>query len=341
MKELCSVNNYKIPCILGKGGFGVVTLQKDGDKKYALKTLLDQKNHHNIKIMKKQYENLLLLKNKNICDKYICLFGEKSPEQEYNTIKMEYLNNYMELFDYVTNTNIVKTLMNTRIIAKKLLNAMNELHRNDIVHGDIKLENIMILYENGIVKDVRIIDFQGMIVKKTNTKFYKLDVYTNFFVDKKNKEYTFRELIEHDQFCMAIAISLLIGYNNNEFQDTYSKFVRYGKVGKLFYAKLNIFQQLNLILNYYLDLGVNLFKENDIGLFVFVKRNKKNKKQLGTQLSIVDVFKSKFLNIILNHYDDKIFKVRDYHPVHPSSEISFSFTRVKVDGTKIKFVKVH
>ena len=50
---------------------------------------------------------------------------------------------------------------------------MKELHENGFVHSDLKAENIMVLYDENmdIVKDVRIIDFGGMIVKESGKKY--------------------------------------------------------------------------------------------------------------------------------------------------------------------------
>lgn len=294
--KLCSESKKAIPCLLGKGHFGLVTLQKQGDKKYAKKTLKNQKY---LPVFEKQYKNLQELKKKNICEKFICLFGDNKNPHE---IKMEYLENYMELFYYIEKQKS-KSLVNMRIIADSLLKAMKELHENGFVHCDLKPENIMVLYDEtmNVVKDVRIIDFGGMIMKESGKNTYSMNVYTIIFQEKKPK-YTWKELIEHDYFCMGITLCLLMGYHNDIFKDIYTKFVNYGVYVGSKFSDLNIFQQLNVILYYYLNVKEKLFREDYSNFF--------DKKMVVKQpyYSNINVFKKKFLNFILSVYEEKIFR---------------------------------
>lgn len=294
--KLCSESKNTIPCLLGQGNFAFVTLQKQGNKKYAKKRLKNQKY---LPVFEKQYKNLQELKKKKICEKFICLFGENKNPHE---IKMEYLENYMELFYYIEKKKS-KSLVNMRIIADSLVKAMKELHENGFVHCDLKPENIMVLYDEtmNVVKDVRIIDFGGMIVKESGKNTYSMNVYTIIFQEKKPK-YTWKELIEHDRFCMGITLCLLMGYKNDIFKDIYTKFVNYGVYVGSKFSDMNIFQQLNIILFYYLNVKEKLFREDYSNFF--------DKKMVVKQpyYSNINVFKKKFLNFILSVYEEKIFR---------------------------------
>lgn len=332
----CADDKSSIPCILGKGSFGIVILEREKNKKYALKRLLNEKHK---KVFQKQYENLLNLKERGICEKFICLFGTSDkPDQ----IKMEYLHDYVELFDYVTDENIkTNSIVNKKIISESLLNGLNELHRNGFIHSDLKLENIMVKYDKNqdMIKDVRIIDFGGMIVKHKQNKLkpkYSINIFTFIFNTKQS--YSFQELVDHDRFCLGICLSLLIGYKNKEFLDIYSKFVNYGFVySNIPFSSLNIFEQLNIIFNYYLNIQEKVFKESDASLFTedFSHYSKIDKKVIKNsdvkvfeesikkkvphkkffELAVIPYkyipkFKWKLLDNILNKYDDSIFKYK-------------------------------
>ena len=74
--KLCSESKKAIPCLLGKGHFGLVTLQKQGDKKYAKKTLKNQKY---LPVFEKQYKNLQELKKKIfVKNLFVCLATTKT-----------------------------------------------------------------------------------------------------------------------------------------------------------------------------------------------------------------------------------------------------------------------
>ena len=73
------------------------------------------------------------------------VWDNKNPHE----IKMEYLENYMELFDYIEKQKS-NSFVNMKIIADSLLKSMKELHENGFVHSDLKAENIMVLYDENM-----------------------------------------------------------------------------------------------------------------------------------------------------------------------------------------------
>ena len=73
--KLCSESKKEIPCLLGKGHFGFVTLQKQSDNKYAKKTL---RNTEYLPVFEKQYKNLQELKKKIfVKNLFVCLATTK------------------------------------------------------------------------------------------------------------------------------------------------------------------------------------------------------------------------------------------------------------------------
>ena len=141
---------------------------------------------------------------------------------------------------------------------------MTLLHQNKIVHCDIKADNIMILmYNNTVVTDVRIVDFGAMNIQKEGTRKYTIEMFTYIFEYKTS--YTFNELIQHDRYCMGLTIWRLLS-TDRQFEDMYMNMMKYGRLIiekdiDIRFTQLNIFQQLNLLFQYYLNIDEKLFNE--------------------------------------------------------------------------------
>ena len=321
MLTKCSTSKNKLPCQLGRGGFGIVYLNKDAEKKLIATKLL--KNNQYAKAFKEQYENLLQLKKKGICNKFICVIPDNIREDQQRVkINMEYLKNYIELFDYVIDETIPKTYTDRSLICERLIQSMNLLHKNGMVHCDLKLENIMILREDGEIKDVRIIDFGGIIMEDSKRKQYKLKAYT-YILKNTKKTYTFEELKIHDRFSMGICIGLLIGYKNENFSKFFDTLYNFGAFKKniatlkskntgsvrltntIPFRDLNILQQLNIIYSSYIEMQENLFQNDDIKE---IYNTKLDPKITNKEYSNFLYMKQKFLNLILPQIDYSLNK---------------------------------
>lgn len=75
---------------------------------------------------------------------------------------MEYIEGY-SLYDWLHKKNL--TTNTSKLVITKIVNGIKYLHDNNIVHRDIKLENIMI---NPITSDIKIIDFGFSIIWTSN-----------------------------------------------------------------------------------------------------------------------------------------------------------------------------
>ena len=164
------LDDYSLDKSLGKGAFGEVflTTQKGSDKLFATKKI--ERNSVEKDDMVKYFINevqiLRELDHPNIA-KFQCI---KKTKNHYYII-MEYCNGgelYKTLKKYMEKNNgrpftqeIVQHLM------RQIVNAFRYIHKKDIIHRDIKLENILLNYEteqdkkdmNLMKAQVKIIDF--------------------------------------------------------------------------------------------------------------------------------------------------------------------------------------
>ena len=134
--------------LLGKGGFAQVCLKRDKftNKEYAVKIIntsnLDLKTKHLIEKEIQQLKKLQEHQHPNIIKFYESILTENGVELilEYcngGTLK-KHLLNYKKPFP----PDIV------RHIAKQILEGLDHLHKNGIIHRDIKLDNILLHFKD-------------------------------------------------------------------------------------------------------------------------------------------------------------------------------------------------
>ncbi|OWB55598.1 protein kinase activity protein [[Candida] boidinii] len=139
----CKKDLYEIHRTLGTGSFGAVhhAIRKDSRKHYAMKIILKSTLKNQRKIVEDEILFLATLKHPNIV-KFKDWF-----EDFYQFYIVTGLAKGGELFERLVKRNIY-TEVNAAAIISQLLSAVKYLHKHNVAHRDIKLENILYLNES-------------------------------------------------------------------------------------------------------------------------------------------------------------------------------------------------
>jgi len=154
---------------LGKGTFGEVYLStKRGRREYFATKKLDRKQADRPSFMKHFQNEITILKTLNHPN--IVKFEELKMTKDYYYIVMEYINGgsltdclhkYQKKYGKAFPENIVQYLM------RQIIDAIKYIHGRNIIHRDLKLDNIMCNFDNDNDKNnlnmlrtrIKIIDF--------------------------------------------------------------------------------------------------------------------------------------------------------------------------------------
>ena len=162
--EISLSKHYELSKSLGKGTFGIVHLATHIDSKtiWACKTVSKEKaGSANIKLLEREVAILKRVHHEHIIQL----------KEVLETSKKMYL--IMECCDGGELAALLKKRKNiseteTRVIMLRLADAIAYLHKNDTVHRDLKLENILMARNSNDPKDefyIKITDF-GLSVQK-------------------------------------------------------------------------------------------------------------------------------------------------------------------------------
>ena len=152
------IGDYSIASTLGTGSTSLVydvKSKRDG-KNYALKILKEKfsSDPENIALFRKEIENIMNLKNESIIEVTDYGFYEGFPFLVMAKFDGICLSAYLENF-------IKVPLVLFERIALKIASALDFIHEREIIHRDVKLENILI--DDKV--NIKIIDF-GLAVEE-------------------------------------------------------------------------------------------------------------------------------------------------------------------------------
>lgn len=178
MKGIKQIKDYRLLKELGRGANGIVyeAVEDKSNKFVAIKAIPNEKlnNQRLMEQFKKELKTLYRLSHKNI----IKIVGvEKTINNVY--LILEYCNGGT-LYDY---TQYYKKTFKARLpelivqkIIKQVIEGLKFMHKNNIIHRDIKLENILINFDD----QANIYSENTLINKSTK------DLYSLYSLEKDN-----------------------------------------------------------------------------------------------------------------------------------------------------------
>ena len=184
---------------IGEGGIGKVYTYIPRNSTTMQKFVLKQAD---LEASNLQFRNLKQLESAGLCDYFLCPIRGENGEGGYfyhptnsnkRYIKLEYLEGYETLSDIADKYTISEEVVEK--LTKKMLMIVNIMHKNGMVHGDIKPENIMVEVKNGVVtENVKFIDVGSFVYKKdaikvsrgfpkTKFDYLRLNTLTPIYID--------------------------------------------------------------------------------------------------------------------------------------------------------------
>ncbi|MGF1987934.1 MAG: AAA domain-containing protein [Nostoc sp. ZfuVER08] len=151
---------YDIKALLGEGGTGIVYLAKKlkTNERYAIKTI-STADKNALKLLERETQTLKRLNHPSIVK-----FIEDGYETSHNLVYLvlEYLEGE-NINNYLDNGVDIKTKIDLFL---QILDAVSHAHAKDVIHRDIKPDNIMVV-ENNEQPLAKILDFGISIITTT------------------------------------------------------------------------------------------------------------------------------------------------------------------------------
>ena len=141
--------------LLGEEGFASLFLEQNeiSKKLYATKIINEKKILPQAKkYLQNEIKILSTIKHINIIKLYRVL-----KSQDYTFLVMEYCNGgslHKNLYEYINKYGQPFPEQLVQRLMKKILTGVNYLHQKGIIHRDLKLGNILLNYENKLIKDI-------------------------------------------------------------------------------------------------------------------------------------------------------------------------------------------
>jgi serine/threonine protein kinase len=227
MNQTTYNNRYKEIRSLGNGSFGKLILAKDlkSNKEVAIK-IIDKTNfdHRLYKLFDGEIKILKTINHPNIVKFYDFYETDKNIYIIMQYIKGGTLKEYLNKYKIISENKVKEIIF-------YLLNAVEYLHKNEIVHRDIKLENIMLENENDL-KSLKLIDF-GLSIsindtdnnEYTNTHLCGTFLYMPPELLTNKEIHKYNSIKERDIWAIGITMYRLL-YNKHPFHNKEETFTK-------------------------------------------------------------------------------------------------------------------
>nr|XP_032802794.1 probable myosin light chain kinase DDB_G0292624 [Petromyzon marinus] len=169
-------NRYAVLEKLGEGTFGQVFRCWDhrNHKEMALKMIDSTLSVTDAEVYN-EAGFLKMLRHKSIIR-----LEENFVVGDYHYLVLDYIN-AGSLFD-VVNSNGAFTLSSVKRYARSLMEVLAFLKKNGVVHGDLKLENILV--KDHHTAAIRLADFGGSFFESEFRKLHFIYIYTHHHISK-------------------------------------------------------------------------------------------------------------------------------------------------------------
>ena len=344
------VDNLILEQCLGKGAFGEVylTTKRGSDQKYATK-MIDRESIEKSEAMKYLKNEIIILQN--LKHPNIVKFEDIKKTKKHFYIVMEFCNGgelsealekYQQKNGKPFSEEIVQYLM------RQIIDAFKYIHGLKIIHRDIKLENILLNFENEEDKKnlnmmkatVKIIDFGfACKISKSGLQYSMVGSPINMdpiILKKLNSGRKARQLgydLKADIWSLGtICYQMLIGqsaFDAEDMDELVSK-IENGTYTVPTNLSREVVSFLNAMLQYdshqrlnSLELSRHVFLTEDIKNFHSIDMNKVSEKVDKGGLKI-NVKKNKTIWAIFNaDVEDKLTKIKgnDFNPIDENEEI--------------------
>lgn len=211
------LGDFRVVKKLGQGGYGSVYLieRKRDQQKFILKRL----KKGNREVLQRQFRSLQSLKT-DCSTFFVCPHAIFEERGQYFMI-MEYLEGYVELYEFIVNDLYGFNKHKAKTISKNIIRAVRRLHELGIAHRDLKPENIMIQPQT---LDIRLIDF-GMACAGEACQQEKIPKGTPVYMapelffrsPRQPTGFTMEEMQKTDLYSLGIIISILFHPKKNLF----------------------------------------------------------------------------------------------------------------------------
>lgn len=166
--------------------------------------------------VKKHRKEIEILKYLSSLSNNIVEFKAASTIDSWNYIITKYDSNYISLKQFKTENKKVY-----QFIIQQIYNTVNFIHNHNIVHGDVKPNNILI---NNTILHIKFIDFGSAFYKDTHYFYDGTPEYTSPYLYRNRYDANFEEYKKADLWAIGMIIMKLL--TKESFLSLYKKKIR-------------------------------------------------------------------------------------------------------------------